>query len=80
MNKDARSTREQVNSDPQGAGMMDEVFFCPFYNGECKKELCMLYEKSEITHVGRGGNCALYNISRELKSLISAMEQPHKFK
>lgn len=54
-------------------------YYCPFLNDMCKREQCMLYEKSEITHVGRGGNCAVFNISRELKNLIGALDQTRKF-
>ena len=59
---------------------MQDVYYCPFFKDECLKDRCMLYEKSEITHVGRGGNCAVLNISRELKNLAQVMDQSHKFK
>jgi hypothetical protein len=57
---------------------MADIKFCPFLRDECKKDDCMLYEKSEISHLGEKGNCAVLNLSKELKSLRTTMDQNKK--
>jgi hypothetical protein len=57
---------------------MAEIRFCPFLRDECRKEECMLYEKSEISHLGEKGNCAVLNLSKEMKALRSVMDQNRK--
>ncbi|MDQ7821804.1 MAG: hypothetical protein RDV48_03310 [Candidatus Eremiobacteraeota bacterium] len=53
---------------------MAEEKICPLLADLCRRDQCMLYEKSEVTHVGESGSCAIYNISRHLKILAAASE------
>jgi len=55
-----------------------EIKLCPFVKDECRREECMLYDKTEISHVSDIGYCAFYSLVKELRALNNTLEKPGK--
>jgi hypothetical protein len=72
-----RARGNMLRIDPQGEdGKMAEIKICPFLRDECRREECMLYDKSEVSHVSDIGYCAFYSLLREIRNLN---DRPGKF-